>query len=621
MCGIAGILGRVDDPRERVRRMNDCESHRGPDDSGVFHDPGVTFGHRRLSILDPTPAGHQPMLSEDERHVVVFNGEIYNFEPLRETLREHGFTFRSDSDTEVLLYACAVWGQAAIERLNGDFAFAYHDRQTERTLLGRDRLGVKPLYYTRTPNSLAFASESRSLLASGLPEGRLDAEALPEYLATQSVAPPRTLVDDVRLLEPGHFLVLEDGTLEKHRYWDPLEDRDQEAGKHDRRTACRQIRRRLENAIERQMVSDVPLGAFLSGGIDSTTVVGLMSQSVSTPIRTVALTFDDAGFDDGYYARMAADHFGTEHTEVSLSNEEILTYAARALHAQDHPSKDGINTYVVSKAARDQGLKVALSGVGGDELFAGYRQFTRMRLMDRLRWLLRVVPERVRSVLSAPLAAPDAPIALQKLGAAIRTDGSFEELYSVMRRFLFDGQIDRVLTDSTPPSYPYTSVLKENLAGAEGLSAVSKTSYCELQTYLHNTLLRDTDQMSMSHSLEVRVPLLDHELVEYMMGVDGQHQIAGDGLKQLLVDSLDGLLPEPIVDRPKQGFHMPFARWFRGPLKTIAEESLDTLAARPEFRGDELGRLWNQFLDGHAATSASRILLLVSLGTWMREAL
>lgn len=564
------------------------------------------------------------MATQDDHYKIIFNGEIYNFRELRAELKARGVSFKSQSDTEVVLYAWKHWGPDAIEKLRGAFAFGLLDTRSSRLYCVRDRLGIKPLYFTSpSPGVFGFSSELRTLLDVPGISTDIDRAALPEYLATQSVSPPNTFLEDVRMLKPGHYLTVnEAGQYDSHQYWNAVESRQSSARTLSFGDAVEQTRERLEEAVSRRMVSDVPLGAFLSGGVDSSAVVGLMSEHADDPVRTVALAFEDEGFEDGHYARLVADRFRTDHTEVTLDESEARAYFVEALDSRDHPTKDGVNTFIVSKVARDQGLTVALSGVGGDEVFAGYPGFRHMMWLERLAPLLRRIPSRFRQRLFHLLTDERSPVRWSKAAHLLRDADNFPAIYSQLRRFLFDPQIEAVLEGkyqgSDPVRGPRAAVCNL-LAGHEvDLNVVQKTSVAEMSTYLHNVLLRDTDQMSMAHSLEIRVPLLDHRLVEFAVGW-GQHSIRNP--KALLKAAVSDLLPEPVMDREKQGFRMPVGRWFRGPLRELGATAIQSLSARPHFNGPALRQLWKDFLAGRRNITASRILLLISLGRWWQAVL
>ncbi|MBK7940764.1 MAG: asparagine synthase (glutamine-hydrolyzing) [Flavobacteriales bacterium] len=621
MCGIAGIAGhpRPEEAAAAVGRMNEAQRHRGPDSGGLWSDADVALGHRRLKIIDLSSAADQPFHSADGRHVLVFNGEIYNYRELRTELeRLPGVApFRTGSDTEVLAAALTAWGPHALDRLQGMFAFAWWDRTERRLLLARDRLGIKPLYVHESGGRLAFASELRALLASGLVPRALDPDGLVDHLRYQTVHAPRTLVAGVRMLMPGHWMSWCDGRIEEGRYWDLVANARREAADLSVDSVQREVRERLSRAVERRLVADVPFGAFLSGGIDSSAVVGLMAQAGSAPVSTFSVVFDEEEFSEERYARIVAKKFGTRHTAIRLRPDDMLRLLPHALAAMDHPSGDGPNTYVVSKVTREAGITMALSGLGGDEVFAGYPVFTRT---DRLwRWrALGLVPPGVRG-LAGDLAARLRPsAATAKLPGLLRAPGlGPEHSYPFSRIAFLDPDLRRLVSTATLPENAVAELLQARYgAGAGTLPLLSQVSVAELDTYLPNVLLRDTDQMSMAHALEVRVPFLDHELVEFVLGVSDTHKYPHSP-KKLLVDALGDLLPERIVNRPKMGFTLPWEHWMRNELRSFCEARLHTLGTRPVFRRDGVRSLWTRFLAGDRRVNWARVWGLVVLADWL----
>jgi asparagine synthase (glutamine-hydrolysing) len=367
------------------------------------------------------------------------------------------------------------------------------------------------------------------------------------------------------------------------------------------------------------MTGDVAQGAFLSGGMDSSVVVGVMSEISSTPVKTITLNFQDEGFNDGYYARLVADRFNTDHHEISLSKEEVLQHVEAGLKARDHPSKDGINSYVVSKAAKDAGLKVALTGIGGDELFGGYQYFKHMRLLYRNHWIWSEALNPLRRGLIRILSPSDRCTKLQKVSSLLHTDGSFQELYRRMRQFFFPNQIRELLTQDPNLDQIYDGRLMESFKKSKDLEETSRISIAEINSYLHDVLLRDTDQMGLAHSLELRVPLLDHDLVSYVVGLGDDVKTDGSNSKSLFVDAMEDYIPTEIKKRKSEGFRMPFERWLRNSLTGLAEEGLSRLAREPSFETTTVHDYWRRFLNHDSALTASRILLLVSLGHWLNQ--
>ncbi len=600
-------------------RMNDAQRHRGPDAGGLWSDADVTLGHRRLKIIDLSSAADQPFHTVDGRHVLVFNGEIYNYRELRTEL-EHmpGVPpFRTGSDTEVLAAALTVWGLRALDRLLGMFAFAWWDRTERRLLLARDRMGIKPLYVHEDGGRLAFASELRALLASGLVPRILDHDGLVDHLRYQTVHAPRTLVAGVRMLMPGHWMSWRDGRTEQGRYWDLVANARREAADLPLERVQREVRERLIRAVERRLVADVPFGAFLSGGIDSSAVVGLMAQVSTAPVSTFSVVFDEEEFSEERYARIVAKKFGTRHTSIRLRPDDMLRMLPHALAAMDHPSGDGPNTYVVSKVTREAGITMALSGLGGDEVFAGYPVFTRT---DRLwRWrALGLVPPGVRGLAGELVALVRPSAATAKLPGLLRAPGfGPEHTYPFSRIAFLDPDLRRLIRGPALPHNAVAVLLHDRYAtGAAALPLLSQVSVAELDTYLSNVLLRDTDQMSMAHALEVRVPFLDHELVEFVLGVSDEQKFPHSP-KKLLVDALGDLLPERIVNRPKMGFTLPWEHWMRNELRSFCEARLRTMGARPVFRREGVEALWSRFLARDRRVNWARVWGLVVLADWL----
>lgn len=621
MCGIAGIIGAgSSDARASILRMTDRIKHRGPDDGGYYVNDWLAMGQRRLSILDLSPDGRQPMWSEDGRYAIIYNGEVYNYLSIRSRLVDAGHTFKTQTDTEVILKAYAQWGADCLQYFNGMFAFAIYDSLAERMLIARDRLGIKPLYYTTTERgAVVFASEMRSLLECDLVPRNLNRSVLPHFLKYQTVPAPETLIEGVKVLLPGHLMIVDNERLTIQCYWHLLNNADAEASAHSAGEVKKRVKRHLVEAVERRLVSDVPLGAFLSGGIDSSVIVGLMSEVHSRPVKTFSVVFDHDDFEDGRYAALVAKKFKTDHTEVTLTDEDVLSQVPEALAIQDHPSGDGINTYIVSKAVRDAGLTVALSGLGGDEFFAGYSLFKRLARQQRARRLWQWSPRLLRGYLGDILFAANPSITTEKLRGLLASDGSLAEVYPLGRQcFSFD-QIARLLHESGDQQDPYAAMLTDTFSHGSENSLLSKISFAEARTYMHDVLLRDADQMSMAHALEVRVPFLDHKLVEYVMGVSDAVKRPNGIPKKLLVESVQGLLPSEVIHRPKQGFVMPFKVWMKGPLKKLCLENLSYLANDTGFDEEGVYGYWHAFIKGEKMVSWSRVWLLVALGSWFKH--
>jgi asparagine synthase (glutamine-hydrolysing) len=619
MCGINGIIGveGLDDPKNTVAIMNDALAHRGPDASGIFTTNDVVLGHRRLAIIDLSEAAEQPFYSHDRQQVVVFNGEIYNYRELRAQLADYPFT--TSSDTEVLIAAYRAWGNDFVNALNGMFAFALWDEQTQSLIIARDRLGIKPLYYTRQGSGVAFSSELRPLLAAGLANRQLCREGLHDYLRYQTVHAPKTIIEGVSMLEPGHRFIISDSEFIHEPWYDlaksvsPVVD--------SRETIVRNIRDLLTSSVELRMRADVDFGAFLSGGIDSSAVVGLMSEVSERPVSTFNVSFEESEFSESAYARLIAKRFNTKHIEIVLTPDHFLGLLPEALEAMDHPSGDGPNTYIVSKVTREEGIKMALSGLGGDELFAGYAIFKQATAMLDKRWL-QSFPMLLRRLAGFTLQQVKPSIGSWKTAAIITQDYlDLEHAYPFSRLTLADQWVSKLLTDQRKVPNSVRMHLRRALdvkGAAFGLPYLSQVSYAEITTYLQNVLLRDTDQMSMAHALEVRVPFLDHRLVNYTLGVPDPVKYPHTP-KKLLTDALGDLLPVEIIDRPKMGFTLPWEHWMKNELRNFCEAALVHLGNNDAFQARGLNALWNRFLKNDPLVSWSRIWHLVVLSDWMKR--
>ena len=627
MCGIFGIIaerGRI--PDRCLERATLSLAHRGPDDSGtiVVRDSAagveVGLGNRRLAILDLSPMGHQPMHDSETGNWIVYNGEIYNFREIRDELQRLGARFVSHSDTEVILKAYARWGEKCLDKFRGMFAFALWDARQHRLLMARDPMGIKPLYFAQSGSQFLFASEVRTLLGTGIVGRRLDPAGLVNFLTFGSAYDPLTLIEGVRALPAGHALTWEAGTVRERAYWDLVDDAgvSEVAGADDRLSAD-QLREMLEETVRMQLVSDVPVGVFLSGGIDSSALVSILSRDGVKP-STFSIIFREADFSEAEHSRAVAEKFNTDHHEVEVSQSDVLAAIPDALRAMDLPTMDGINTYFVSRETRKAGVKVALSGLGGDEVFAGYSTFRTVPRMERFwqRW------KNVPGILRTPFGSAFSAIVPEndqnrKLASLVRDNGQVVHPYFLARMLFTPGQRDKLLRDQqTASSETAAASQRDRLTKSLALDPINRVSYLESRCYMLNTLLRDSDFMSMSQGLEVRVPLIDHRLAKAVLALPGASKL-NHTPKKLLVDALEGSLPDEIVQRPKRGFTLPFEHWMRQELrgeiasvlqaKRIEQGPLGSMLA-----GAEVERVWNDFLD--RKVSWSRPWSLYVLQRW-----
>jgi asparagine synthase (glutamine-hydrolysing) len=629
MCGIAGVMwfhsGEADRAVRAAERMQAALGHRGPDGSGMWNSAldapvGIALAHTRLAVIDLGEAGAQPMRRNGL--VVAYNGEIYNFREARARLADCGCTFSSESDTEVLLRAWETWDADGLSALRGMFAFGLWDERARSLTLARDRFGIKPLYVARQGGLIAFASEVRGLLESGLVSRRLNTSSLPHYLGFQTAAAPHTLVEGVEMLPPGSVTTIDErGRSESREYWSLLRSAtglstDDHAG------ARARVRDLLGESTRDHLVSDVPIGVFLSGGVDSSALLSTLRTSGVTP-RAFSVTFPERAYDESEYARLAARTFGADHTELRLTEEELLDSLPDFLRSVDHPSGDGANSFVISRLVRAQGIKVAWSGLGGDELFGGYPSFRRLSRAVPLLSQWARLPEPVRTA-AAGLVRGGAPasVGADKIASALGSDGSVADLWPVTRQVFGAAERARLLREDSghgDDATAYARLLSEAAEAFPQAPIGALISFAETRAYMHDVLLRDTDQMSMAHGLEVRVPLLDHRLAEYLMSLPDDVRLPAGRPKGLLIDSLERPLPGALVDRPKRGFTLPFETWMRRSLRGMVDRHLgqDGLEGRGVFRPGAVARVWRDFLDGRATVTWSRVWILVALDAWM----
>ncbi|HUA13894.1 MAG TPA: asparagine synthase (glutamine-hydrolyzing) [Verrucomicrobiae bacterium] len=618
MCGIFGIVGARVAP-ELVERATRSLAHRGPDDSGTIllreSNPvsiEIGLGHRRLSILDLSPLGHQPMHDPATGNWIVYNGEIYNFRDVRNELERQGTQFASHSDTEVLLKAYGHWGEQCLARFRGMFAFAIWDARQHRLFLARDPMGIKPLYYVQSGSYFLFASEVRTLLGTELVQKRVDPAGLLNYLTYGSAYDPMTPIDGVRALPPGHSLKWEAGILRIGQYWDLV---DSQPGNQLRAPSAsesfapensdhrRQLAPLLESAVRQQLVSDVPVGIFLSGGIDSSALVSLLSHAEVKP-STFSIVFREADFSEAEFSREVAARFGTDHHEIDVSQGDVLAAIPDALSAMDLPTMDGVNTYFVSREARKAGIKVALSGLGGDEVFGGYSSFRSVPRMERFLQFWKYIPGVARN----PLASAFAALAREndknrKLLSLARDNGRLLHPYFLTRTLFTSVQRDLLMLSCRDAAEPAAVASQQSaLRRAAVLDPINRVSYLESRCYMLNTLLRDADFMSMSQGLEIRVPLIDHELAKAVLALPGAWKLNSTP-KKLLVTALTEPLPEGIVHRRKRGFTLPFEYWMRQELRAQLEPVLDAkrVGSGPLghlLDGCQVRNIWESFLQG-----------------------
>jgi len=627
VCGIFGIVARnASVVPGMLERATQSLAQRGPDDSGTIiiretapEPVEIGLGNRRLAVLDLSPLGHQPMQDPETGNWIVYNGEIYNFREVRKKLEHEGARFLSNSDTEVLLKAYARWGERCLDELRGMFAFAIWDAQRHRLFLARDPMGIKPLYYSAIGSHFLFASELRTLLHTGLVPRRLDRAGLVNYLAFGSLYDPITMIEGISALRPGHYLTWEQGNVRDAMYWDlapNAEQRRSQTKQADRKRLQEDVYATLDDAVRMQTVSDVPIGVFLSGGIDSSSLAGILRRG-GTEVDTFSIVFREADYSEAEFSRAAAKALGTCHHEILVSQHDAFEAIPFALRAMDQPSIDGLNTFLVARQTRAAGIKVALSGLGGDEFFAGYSSFRDVPRMERLAQMLSIFPAALRKPLTRIFSLMTSDTDQNRKLAAL-AESDVLHPYFLSRALFSPAMCDALLRSVVEQDITRARVpLQASLDGARGQDPINRVSYLESRCYMLNTLLRDADAMSMAHGLEVRVPLIDHVLAAKLLALPGAWKLDEKLPKPLLVNALNGALPDEIVHRNKRGFTLPFEHWLRDELRTEIEGRLQDIAGGPLaalLDAATVQSVWDDFNRGK--TSWSRPWSLYVLQRW-----
>ncbi|MCW8914469.1 MAG: asparagine synthase (glutamine-hydrolyzing) [Magnetovibrio sp.] len=640
MCGIAGIYAprkNLKDIGQVAQSMADTMKMRGPDDSGVWADveTGIALSHRRLAIIDCSPAGHQPMVSANERFIIAYNGEIYNFSDIAAELTQAGHTPKGGSDTAVLLEACATWGvEKTLSRCIGMFAFALWDRDTQTLTLARDRLGIKPLFWTHQNGCLVFGSELKAIRASNLINEQIDRSALASYLRHAYVPTPHTIFENVHKLEPGHILTYTHGqepTLSQ--YWDIRSIAHSGlthsfTGSYD--DAVQQLEEHLLDAVKKRMIADVPLGAFLSGGIDSSAVVALMQASSTRPVKSFSIGFHEKGYDESAHAKAVAEHLKTDHTEMYVTPQDALDVIPELPKWYDEPFADSsqIPTLLLSRLTRNH-VTVALSGDGGDEVFAGYNRYF---------WATKIwnyankVPRPVRN-LSANLIKAISPVVWDGLGKAVpskRLPPQFGDKLHKIAGVLGADSIDtvyrRLVSQWPDPATgvaqgsEYQGLLWDPQTRNDRPDAIGRMQMLDMLTYLPDDILTKVDRASMAVSLEARVPLLDHRVVEFAWSLPREFMVRNGQGKAILRDVLYRHVPQELMERPKMGFGVPIANWLRTDLRDWAEHLLDTNRLQSEgyFNVKAVRSMWDEHLSGRHNWQYALWTVLMFQG-WMEQ--
>lgn len=614
MCGIAGFLSKNFVLKEEFSRMVHTLNKRGPDDFGIWNAPNskITLGHTRLSILDLSQMGHQPMHDKTNRFTITYNGEIYNYQEIKSKLENLGYTFKSTTDTEVILSAWTEWGVDSINLFRGMFAFGIWDDYKKQLFLVRDRLGIKPLLWAQVKNGFVFSSQLNSILESNLIERKMSKDSLFDFLAQGSVCQPRTIIEDVFSLSPGTYMIIDEHlNFETKCYWNISSNIDtikKEISGITFKEGAKIVRNSLEESCQLHMLSDVNVGSFLSGGVDSTSITAIMARLSSSRIMSFSIGFENnrSTINELDAARMSAYHIGTLHSEIIINNIDVKENFNDFIKAIDQPTIDGANTYFVCKAASNE-IKVALSGLGGDEFFAGYPHFNYLNESER----------KIPSWLNSFLVLVEKIRPNKYTRSAIIRNLDITNRYSNLRRFLHDDDIYISLQQSlkvhfTPQfleSYidPFIDRTKDS---------IYQTSIIESKNYLLNTLLRDSDALGMHYSMEIRPVMLDHNFIELALALPSNFKVRNREQKAILKEAVRDLLPEGHLKRPKTGFELPLGYWANNVLKDQLNEALTSSIAKEIFSNEFLNECRLRSIKNESDNFNWNLLVLIS---WLRE--
>jgi len=602
MCAIAGLVSSeinlID--VDIIKLMLSKMEHRGPDGSKLWYDDDICLGHNRLAIIDLSNNASQPMIDVSNRFIITFNGEIFNYKELFNELKE--YKFKTKSDTEVLLASYIKWGNNCLSKINGQFAFAIWDTIKKELFIARDRMGEKPFYYYHNGEKFIFSSEIKPLIDLLKLNDKICKKALREYLQFQCVKAPNTLIREIKQLGPGSFGFFSGKEIRIEKYWDICKH---ELNSYETKEEIeKKVKSKFIDAVVSQLISDVPIGAFLSGGIDSSAIVAVMAEYSDIKPKTFSVTFDEVNFDESSYARIIAKKFKTEHNEIRVKSSDFVSKIPSILNKMDTPSGDGPNTFIVSEAVKNQGITVALSGLGGDELFAGYSGFKQSYFLNNYKQIWNK---------SLGLRKAISPFLKGKKNRLLNLEEfTIKNFNEINRSVFFPDEIDRLINETDS----FVN-LNENI-DISNFPILSQYSIYDLLNYTQPILLKDSDQMSMACSLEVRVPFLDSNLIQYVLGIPDKFKFPSTS-KKLFVDAIKPLLPPEIVNRPKMGFSFPWDKWIREDLYSLSYESLVNLEKRELFVKGSIIKLWTDFLLKSPNVRWSKIWLLVSLEIWLQK--
>jgi len=603
MCGIAGFtqFNHQFGNEQTLEKMGNAILHRGPDAGGVYLNDKVGFCHRRLSIIDLSASGNQPMISHDGRYIIVFNGEIYNFLPLRAELKKQGYPFKTHTDTEVLLALYERIGKDVLDKINGMFAFAIWDTVKQNLFIARDRIGKKPLYYYKKGNDVVFASELKAMLTLPTIPRAIRIDAVYDFFAYQYIPDPKTIFEGIYKLEPGHYLEVTETTFTKVKYWDLSFSR---KNTHNESQIKDELQQLLNECTKKRMISDVPLGAFLSGGVDSSGIVAMMAKNSKTKVTTCTIGFDSQEFNETEFAKAVAEQYQTNHHELTV-HQNVENSLEKIVSFFDEPFADPslVPTYYVSELAR-QKVTVAIAGDGGDEVFAGYQKYTTDNIENNLR---KLFPKIIRTTLLPIFASILAKFnnTYCKKGSSLLKSLSLDPAmgFYVSNSQISDDLWQSIITDEFMHkigSYHPSQITTDYYQHCDGKDHLSKILYTDLKTYLPGGILVKVDRMSMANSLEVRAPILDYELIEFAATLPSNLKYNKGEKKYILKEAFKESLPKDILYRKKMGFSVPLADWLRNEIKSLAEQKLfnSTGGISDYFKLDEIRKLWDQHQSG-----------------------
>ncbi len=625
MCGINGIAFSPNSKRqinERVlRAMRDSVTHRGPDDEGIFIDGRIGFGHRRLSIVD-VAHGHQPMFNQEKSCVIIYNGEVYNHADHRAGLIEKGYKFETHCDTETILHLYEEYGEQCVEHLRGMFAFAVWDKRKNELFIARDRLGVKPLYYVHdAEGNLFFGSEIKTLLEAGATKAEINFNALPDQLANHGTSHDETLFKNVKRLLPGHTLSWKDGKIKTEKYWDVnFEPKHAETSDEDFINEWREL---FKESVRLRLMADVPLGMFLSGGIDSSAICAVMAQMVDEPIKTFSVGFKEREANEFEYARIVSRKFKTDHHEITITPRQFFDELPNLIWHEDEPLGfiASVPLYFVSRLAQ-QHVKVVLTGEGSDEILAGYGRYARtLQLLQYGEKYESFTPSFVRSAVKTGVATLPGSLNKKLTRTFLTRNSDIENLFFDNFAIFTKAHQEKLLSDETKAKIaeknPY-HFQNDFIEKTDAKNLLDKLLYADTKTYLHELLMKQ-DQMSMAASIESRVPFLDHKLVEFTAKMPTKMKLRGRETKWILREAMKDVLPEEILTRPKMGFPVPVGNWFRNEFRHIVEENVLSERAlnRRIFNADFVRQIVNEHNAG--ANYDERLWFLVNFEMWQRR--